>query len=186
MAAVSVMPANRPNTATPRAKRNACRTRSRSSCTSTINNSSRFSPMINSRRAKRFDVSTRFPTPMAAGSITLSIAVAGTPAGDEITGDGADTEGNRQGLIRMFTHGFIGGFGTFDRLVLDPAQDLLAAFQRGGKTFAGFADFFSGHIRRGRHQGACIFGERAHVTAGCLCLFVHMVLFFLLVGVFQW
>src|SRR5208282_796184 len=179
MAAVSVRPASRPNTAAPRAKRNACRTRSRSSCTSTINNSSRFSPMINSRRAKRFDVSTSFPAPMAAGSITVSIAVAGASAGDEITGDGADTKGDRQGLIRMFTHGFIGGFGALDRLVLDPAKNLLAAFQRGGETFAGFADFFSGHVRRGRHQGARVFGERAHVTAGCLCLFVHMVLFFL-------
>src|ERR1700690_3925683 len=147
MAAVSVRPASSPNAATPRARRKACRRRSRSSSTSTINNSSRFSPMINSRRAKRFDVSTSSPTLLAAGSITGLIVVARAPAGEEITGDGTDPEGDRQGLIGMFPHGFVGGFGAFDRLVLDPAQDLLAAFQRGGKTFARFADFFPGHVR---------------------------------------
>src|SRR5208283_2738341 len=100
---------------------------------------------------------------------TVSIAVAGAPASDEITDDRTDTESDSHGLIRMFAHGFVGGFGALDRLVLDAAIDLLAAFQCGGETFAGFADFFPGHVRRGRHQGARILSERARVTAGCLC-----------------
>src|ERR1035437_2948303 len=185
MAAVSVIPASRPNAATPRASRMACRRRSRSSCTSTINNSKRFSTMVKSRRAKRFDVSTSCPTPMVAGSITGSIAVAGAPASGEITDDRTDTEGDGHGCIRMFAHGFVGGFGAFDRFVADTARDFLGAVQCGGETLAGISDFFSGHVRGGRHQGARVFGERTHVTAGCLCLFVHIFCVFCLFAFFS-
>jgi hypothetical protein len=53
------------------------------------------------------------------------------------------------------------------------ARDFLGAFQRGGETLAGFPDFFSGHVGGGGHQGARVFGERAHVIAGCcVCLFI--------------
>jgi hypothetical protein len=65
-------------------------------------------------------------------------------------------------------------------------MDFLAAIQGGGEMFAGFADFFSRHLGGGGHQGTCIFGERAHVTAGCLSWFVHLVRLFLYVGDIHW
>jgi hypothetical protein len=65
--------------------------RSRSSCTSTINNSKRFSPMFHSRRAKRFDVSTNCPASVEAAFIALSVAVAGAPVRDHISNQCPDT-----------------------------------------------------------------------------------------------
>ena len=96
-----------------------------------------------------------------------------------------DPEGDGDGLIRMFTHGFVGSFRAFDRFVANTARDFLAAFQRGGETLAGFPDFFSGHVGGGGHQGARIFGERAHVIADCLCLFVHIFCVFCLFAFFS-
>src|ERR1035437_8140208 len=74
----------------------------------------------------------------------------------------------------MFTHGFVGNFRACDRLVTDIARDFLGAFQRGGETLAGCADFFSGHVGGGGYQGARIFGECAQVITGCLCWLVHI------------
>src|ERR1035441_3069028 len=50
----------------------------------------------------------------------------------------------------------------------------LGTFQRFGNTLAGIRDFFSSHVGGGGHQGARIFGERAHVIVGRMCMFVHM------------
>ena len=71
-------------------------------------------------------------------------------------------------------HCFVCGFRALDGFVSDAARDFLGAFQRGGETLACVPGFFSCHIGGGGHQGARIFGERAHVTTGCLCLFVHI------------
>src|ERR1019366_3358236 len=161
-------------------KRKACRRRSRSSCTSTVNGWSRFSPMVNNRRAKCFEVVASCLTLTVDSSITKSIAVAGAPARDEIADEHADTESDANGLIRMFTHGFVGGFCAGDCPVTDIARDFLGAVQRGGETLAGFPDFFSGHVGGGGHQGARIFGECAHVITGCLCMFVHIFFVFCL------
>jgi hypothetical protein len=85
-----------------------------------------------------------------------------------------DTEGDANGLIGMLVHGLVGRFGALDRFIAYPAIDLFAAFQCGGETLAGFADLFSGRVGGRHHQGARVFGECAHVIAGCLCLFVHI------------
>jgi hypothetical protein len=103
-----------------------------------------------------------------------SIAVAGTTAGQEITEDHPDPDADGDGLIRMLTHGFVGGFRAFDRFVTDTARDFLGAIQRGGKTFAGFRDFFSGHVSGGGHQGARIFGQLARLMTGFMCMFAHI------------
>src|ERR1039457_482673 len=108
MAAVSVRLASKPNAATARAKRKACRRRSRSSCTSTVNSSSRFSPMVNNRCAKCFEVVASCLKLTVDSSITKSIAVAGAPARDEIADEHADTESDANGLIKMFKQGFLG------------------------------------------------------------------------------
>jgi len=76
-------------------------------------------------------------------------------------------------------HGLVRGFDALDRLLFDAPKDLLAAVQCGSETLTGFADFFSGDVRGGRHQGARIFGEGAHVVFTSLFMFVHHVLFFL-------
>src|ERR1017187_5564190 len=185
MAAVSAIPVSRPKVAMPRASRMACRRRSRSSCTSTINNSRRFSPTVIIRRAKRFEVAASCWKLTVAASMSGSVAVAGAPARDKIAEERTDTEGDANGLIWMFTHGFVRGFRAFDRFVADTARNFLGAFQRGGETLAGVPDFFSGHIGGGGHQGARIFGERAHVITGCLCMFVHIFFVFGLFAFFN-
>jgi hypothetical protein len=87
-----------------------------------------------------------------------------------------NSDSNGDGLIRMLMHRLIDCFGSLDGLVLD-------AFQRGRETFAGFSDFFSGHVSGGGHQGARVFGQRAQVIF--MCMFCHIFLSFLFVRVFQ-
>src|ERR1043166_3673579 len=184
-APVSVMPASSPKAATPSARSMACRSCSRCSCTSTIINSSRFSPMVNKRRVKRLADAASCPRVVVAGSIMGSVGVARAPAGDEIAGQGAHGKGDADGLIGMFVHSLIGGFGAFDRLVAHAAIELLAAFERGGETLAGFAHFFTRHVGRGGHQRPRIFGERAHVGGFCFGLFVHVVWWLQFVSIVQ-
>ena len=82
-------------------------------------------------------------------------------------------------------HGLVCCLGSLDRLRFNAFQDRLAAIQCRSETLAGFDDFFFGHVDRGGHQGAHVFGKRAHVIADCLYLSVHRVRFFLLVRVVQ-
>src|ERR1035438_5874038 len=105
---------------------------------------------------------------------TISIAGAGAPAHGQIADERPHPEGDADGLIRIVTYGFVGSFRAFDRFVADTARDFLGAFQRGGETSAGFRDFFAGDVGGGGHQGARVFGERAHVIAGCLCMLAHI------------
>jgi len=155
--------------------------RSLSSCTSTFNSSSRFSPMVNSRRAKRFEVVASFPKLAVDSAITTSIAFAGAPAGDKKADKRTDTEGDGHGLIGMLMHGFVSGFRGLDRLVTDTSRDFLGTFQRGGETLAGFPHFFSSHIGGGGHQCLRVFGQLTHVTITCMCLFFHFVSFYWLI-----
>src|ERR1035438_8363915 len=127
MVAVNAMAASRPNAATPRANRMARRRRSRSSCTSSINSSKRFSPMINNRRAKRFNVSTSRPTLLADDSMTGSVAVAAAAARGQIADERPHTEGDADGLIGMLVHGLVRSFCAFDRFVADAAIHFLPA-----------------------------------------------------------
>ena len=73
----------------------------------------------------------------------------------------------------------VGGLDALDRFFTGPANQLLAALQCGCEPLAGLRDFISGDIGGGRHQGARIFGEGAHVVFTSLFMFVHHVLFFL-------
>ena len=107
-----------------------------------------------------------------------SVAIAGTAAGDEITDERPDPDPDGDGLIGMLMHGFIGCLGAFNRFVPDAPIDFLAALQCGGETLAGFPDFFAGDVGGGSEQGARIFGQLAHVIADCLCVFIHVVMFF--------
>src|ERR1035441_5269708 len=178
MAAVSVTPASSPNAATPRASRKACRRRSRSSCTSIARRSSRFSPIVNSRPANRLEFAAScLRLPVTAVSILWPVAVAGTPAREEITNERPDPDPDGDGLVGMLMHRLVGRFGAFDCFVADTARDFLGAFQRDGETFAGFADFFSRHVGGGGHQRACVFGQLSHVMAGCFRFFVHIFFF---------
>src|SRR5580658_11192738 len=154
MAAVSVRLASKPKTATPRAKRKASRRRSRPSCTSTINSSSRFSPIVNSRRARSFEVPASCFKLTVAVSILGSVTVAGTPARDEIAENRPDADADGDGLIGMLMHGLVHRLGALDRFVADASGHFLGFFQRGGETLAGFADFFSCHVCGGAHKGA--------------------------------
>jgi hypothetical protein len=114
----------------------------------------------------------------------MSGSVVVTAAPSEQQGyERTDTEGDANGLIRMFTYDVVGSFGPFHRFVADTARDFLGAIQRGGKTFAGFPDFFSGHVGGGGQQGARIFGQLTHIITNCLCMFVHVFLSFLFVCV---
>jgi len=155
-----------------------------SSRTSTRNTSGRFSPMVNSRRAKHFEVVASFPKLAVDSATTTSIAFAGAPAPDKKADERADTQGDGHGLIGMLMHGFVSRFRGLDRLVTDTSRDFLGALQRGGETFAGFPDLFSSHIGGGGHQCLRVFGQLAHVTTACMCLFVHFVSFVLLVNLF--
>ena len=53
---------------------------------------------------------------------------------DEIAEDGADTEGDADGLIRMLVHGLVRGFDALDRLLAHSAKELFAAFQCSGEA----------------------------------------------------
>src|SRR5271157_116468 len=178
MAAESAVPASNPNAAMPKDRRNACRSLSRSSCTSTARSSSRFSPMVASRRAKCFDVVPSCRKLTVNSPIIRSIAVAGTTAGDEVTENRPDTDTDGDGLVRMLMHGLIGDLRTGDRLVANIGRDVFGAVQRGGEAFAGVPDFFSGHVGRGGEESAGVLGELPDVIAGCLCFFVHILAFF--------
>jgi hypothetical protein len=105
--------------------------------------------MVNSRRAKFFEVVASCLKVTMEVSMAQSVMVAVAPAGDQITDEHSDSDPDGDGLIRMFMHGGVGRFGAGDRLVTDPAADLFGAFERGGETLAGFADFFAGHVRGG-------------------------------------
>src|SRR5450631_2421632 len=173
IAAVSVTPASRPNAATPSAKRKACRIRSRSSCTSTASNSSRFSPMVASRRTNFFEVVASWPRLTVDSSIMKSIAFAGAAACDQITDDRPDADADGDGLIRIFADGLVGDLGTGDGLVADIGRDVFGAVQCGGETLAGLPDFFAGHVGGGGQEFARVFGERAEVVTDGLGFFVH-------------
>src|SRR5438105_12388545 len=127
----------------------ARRRRSRSSCTSAISNSRRFSPMINSRRAKCFEVVAGCPKLAVLSSMPGSISVAGAPARDEVADERADTQADGDGWVGMIVHRLVGRLGALDRFVARTAIDLFAAFQCGGETFPGLADFFSGDVGGG-------------------------------------
>ena len=96
--------------------------------------------------------------------MTGSVSIARAPASDEVTEERTDTDGDADGLIRMRVHGLVGGLGALDRLPFKATEDFLAVFQCGGEPLAGFANFFSDHIRGGGHQGARIFGKCAQVV----------------------
>src|SRR5580658_6815323 len=170
MAAVSVMAASMVNAPTPMAKRKACRRRSRPSCTSTDNNSSRFSAMANNRLATSLQAAGSCLMPTVDASIIKSIALAS--AGDKITDDRPQPEGNGHGVIGMLMHGRVGRFGSGDRFVPDPSRHFLGAFHCGGETFAGFPNFFPADIGGGVDQGFRVFGQCAHVRT-CICRIVH-------------
>jgi hypothetical protein len=108
-----------------------------------------------------------------ASSITGSIAAATAPAGSQKAENRPNPDANGDGLIGMFVHGFVSRFRAFNGPVANAARDIPGAFQRGGETFAGFADFFPGYVSRGSHQRARVFGERSHVITGCVCMFIH-------------
>ena len=102
------------------------------------------------------------------------IVVARAPAGNEIAQKHPDSDPDRDGLIRMLMHGLISHFGPFYRPLASASIYLPAPIQGGGESFAGFADFFSGHVGGGNHQGPGIVGQVAHFIADRLCLFVHL------------
>jgi hypothetical protein len=108
------------------------------------------------------------------GSHDESITATGTPAGDEIADENPDADANGDSLIGILADLLVNDFRALDRFVADIARDFLSAFQCGGEALAGFVDFFSGHIGRSGHERARIFGERAHVIAGLIFLFVHI------------
>src|ERR1051325_7235874 len=178
MATVRPAPVRKPNTPTPRANKMARRMRSRSSCTSSINNSKRFLPMANSRRATGLGEALVGSEPLAAVSITGSVAIVPAAGGDQITENRTDPEGDPDGLIGMLAHRLVRRLGAGGRFLADAVIDLFAAFQRGSEAFAGFADFFSGDIGRAGHQGARVFGQRANIVVDCLFVFFHSVRFF--------
>jgi hypothetical protein len=104
----------------------------------------------------------------------ILFAVAGTPAGEEITNNRPDTDTDGDGLIRMFMHSPIGRLGARHDFLPGSAIDFLAPFQGGGETTAGFPDFFSRHIGSGSHERAGVIGEFAHVLTARLCFFAHI------------
>lgn len=143
-----------------------------SCCTSTVNSSSRFYPMIKSCRAICFEVAPNCLK--LTEPVSISLAVPGTLAQEEIADNRPDADAEGDGSIRVLMHRVVGGLGALDCPFADAAIDFLAAFQGNGKTLAGFLDFFSGHVGSGRHQGVCIFGECAQVIADCFCLCAHV------------
>src|ERR1700722_3032267 len=159
MAAVSVSPASRPNPTMPSARRKACRRRSRSSCISTVNSSRRFSPMVNSRRAKVFEVVASCRKLRVDVSMTKSVALAGAATRDKKSDEHADADADGDGLIGIFADGLVGDLRAGDGFIADICGDFLAAFERGGEAVAGFTDFLSGHVCGGGHQRARVFGK---------------------------
>jgi hypothetical protein len=105
---------------------------------------------------------------------SASVTRAAAPASSEQAADKrADPEGNADGVIGMLAQGCVGRPDSIGRLIANAAIDFLAIFKGGSEPLAGFADFFSGHVRSGGHQGARIFGEGAQVVADCFCMFIH-------------
>jgi hypothetical protein len=105
--------------------------------------------------------------------IRKSIAVAGTPAGDEKAENRANPNPDGDGLIGMLMHGGVSGFRAGDRLVTHGARNFLGSFQRSGKTLAGFPDFFPGHVSGRSHQSVRVLGQLFDVILNCLCFFIH-------------
>ena len=95
-----------------------------------------------------------------------SIAFVRTAAGEQKTEDRPDADADGDGLIGIFAHVLVHHFCAGDRLVADTAADFLGAFQRGGETLAGFADFFTGHM----HTLGCVRqpGGWQRLKGGCL------------------
>ena len=83
------------------------------------------------------------------------------------------TEGDADGLIWMLSHGLVSRLSAYDCLLTNAAIEFLAVFQRGGETLASHADFFSRHVGGGGHQRVRIFGQLAHIMAGCLCFLAN-------------
>jgi len=135
--------------------------------------------MVNNRRAKTPRRLDEAPGMGKGVSMSWSVAVAGAPERDQIAEERPHAEGEADGLIRMLAHRRVRGFGALDGLLPNAATDFLAAFQSRGEALAGVADFLSVHVGGGVHQGARVFGERAHVIAGCACVLVHSFVLFL-------
>ena len=103
-----------------------------------------------------------------------SIAIARAPAGDEKAKKRPYSDPDGDGLIGMFMHSLIRNLGAFDCPLASAAIHLPAPIQGDGKTLASFADFFSGHVRGGNHQGPGILGQVAHFIADRVCLSVPL------------
>ena len=84
---------------------------------------------------------------MLAVEFFITCSIAGTTPTEQITDERADAHTDDDGLIGIFTHGFIGDLRPGDGLVADAARDLPGIVERGGKALAGIADFFTGHIQ---------------------------------------
>ena len=170
---LSVMLASKLNAAAPRVKRRARKRRSRSSCTSTVKSSSRFSLMASRRRARSFEAANGLKLAVDSPR-TLSIPVALASAGEEITENRSNSNADGDSLIGMLMDGLVCCLGALNRLVAGAGTDLLATFQRGGETLAGFRHFFAGDVNGGGHQRLRVFGQLTHVIADCFCFFVHI------------
>jgi hypothetical protein len=103
-----------------------------------------------------------------------SVAIAGASAGENKVEERSDPDADGSGLKGMVMHGFIGGFRAFDCFAANLSRDVPGVFQGGSEMFAGFRDFFPGHVGGGGHHGARIFGQRARVMTGCVFVFVHI------------
>lgn len=117
-----------------------------------------------------------------ASFMAPSIVAPGAPARGEIADHCTHTEGEGYSLIGVFPDDLVDGFGARDDLFAAAANQLLAPVQGGGEPLSSLSDFISGDISGGRHQGARIFSEAAHVVFNCLSVFVHSVLFFRFCG----
>ena len=101
---------------------------------------------------------------------------------DEIADEGADTDADGNGLVRMLMDGYVGRFRALNGLLANLVADFLAALEGGIEALAGFHDFFPGHVGGGGHQGAGIVGQLAHVVTDRLGLMVHRFFLFGLVA----
>src|SRR5580765_2150128 len=108
-----------------------------------------------------------------------SVTRAAAPASSEQAADQrAHSKGDDGGVIRMLPHDLVGRPGFFRCLLASADIDFPAVLQGSSEPFSCFADFFSGHIGSGGHQGARVFGEGAQIVADCLCMFIHNYRFF--------